>query len=211
MEKIKRLSTKEQVLHSLRSSIFNGTLQQGQEITQEEIASLLGVSRMPVREAFQVLDREGLIHIQSNRRVVVIGLKEEDVEDHYNIRAFLEGMAAEKACDHPEFFGELKKIHDKITSSEGGTYVQLNEEFHRLIWKASNSPRLYSLLSDLWNGLQPQFPDFVSFQTSKSVSEHEQLVSAILEQNKAAAREHARNHVIRTKKDFLNTIHFPKA
>ncbi|MEN1967801.1 GntR family transcriptional regulator [Lentibacillus sp. N15] len=210
MEKIKRLSTKEQVLQSLRRSIFNGTLKHGQEITQEEIADLLGVSRMPVREAFQVLDREGLIHIQSNRRVVVIGLTKEDVEDHYDIRAFLEGMAAEKACDHPEFFDELKQIHQKINASDGANYVQLNEELHRLIWKASNSPRLYSLLSDLWNGLQPQFPDFVSFQTSKSAGEHEQLVKAILEQNKAAARNHASNHVLRTKKDFLTTIHLPK-
>lgn len=208
MKKIKRLSTKEQVLHSLRSSIFDGTLQEGQEITQEEIANLLGVSRMPVREAFQVLDREGLIHIQSNRRVIVIGLKKEDIEDHYDIRAFLEGLAAEKACDHPEFFEDLKRIHNKINTLEGENYVQLNEEFHRLIWQASKSPRLYSLLSDLWNGLQPQFPDFVHFQINKSVEEHEKLVQSILEQNKKAARKNASDHVIRTKKDFLNTINF---
>lgn len=206
MEKIKRLSTKEQVLHSLRKSIFNVKLQEGQEITQEEIAHLLGVSRMPVREAFQVLDREGLIHIQSNRRVVVVGLKEEDIEDHYDIRAFLEGMAAEKACNHPEYFNELKEIHQQITFSNGEDYVELNEEFHRAIWTASKSPRLYSLLSDLWNGLQPQFPDFVSFQVGKSVGEHENILQAIIQQDKKAASEHARNHVMRTKNDFLDSV-----
>src|SRR5699024_6500590 len=110
------------------------------------------------------------------RRVVVIGLTKEDVADHYDIRAYLEGMAAEKACDHPEYFDELKAAHNKINTSNKDNYVQLNEELHRLIWEAANSPRLYALLSDLWNGLQPQFPDFVHFQINKSVVEHEQLV-----------------------------------
>lgn len=44
MKKIKKLSTTDQVLHSLRSSVYNGKLQKGQEITQEGIANLLGVS-----------------------------------------------------------------------------------------------------------------------------------------------------------------------
>lgn len=110
MKKIKKLSTTDQVLHSLRSSVYNGKLQKGQEITQEGIANLLGVSRMPVREAFQVLDREGLINIQSNRRVVVIGLRKEDIEVHYEIRAFLEGMAAERACDSQNILMNFNKF-----------------------------------------------------------------------------------------------------
>ena len=206
MKKIKKLSTTDQVLHSLRSSVYNGKLQKGQEITQEGIANLLGVSRMPVREAFQVLDREGLINIQSNRRVVVIGLRKEYIEVHYEIRAFLEGMAAERACDSPEHFDELQQIHNRIKHSEGNSYVELNEAFHSFIWKASKSARLFSLLSDLWNGLQPQFPDFVDFQVEKSIKEHEQIVQAIINQNKQAAREHAQNHVLRTKEDFLSNI-----
>src|SRR5699024_7814048 len=101
MEKIKRNSTKDQVLKALRNAVFKGDLKKDEEITQNEMADMLGVSRMPVREAFQELHKEGIIHIQGNRRVVVVGLTREDVADHYDIRAFLEGLAAQKACDHP--------------------------------------------------------------------------------------------------------------
>ncbi|WP_176222155.1 GntR family transcriptional regulator [Tuberibacillus sp. Marseille-P3662] len=213
MQKIKRVSAKEQVLSSLRMSIFNGDLQPNQEITQEEIANLLGVSRMPVRDAFQILDREGIIQIHDTRRVTVIGLTKADVIDHYNIRAFLEGMAAEKACEHPEFFADLKNIHEQIVkiaeeeTNNGYDYVSLNEAFHKTIWEASKSARLYALLSDLWNGLQPQFPEFVNFQVETSVIEHEHMLQAILNQDTNRAREQAQNHVKRTKGDFLAHFH----
>lgn len=211
MDKIKRVSAKEQVLSALRKSIFKGDLQPEQEIRQEEIASMLGVSRMPIREAFQILDREGVIKIHDNRRVTVIGLTTEDVRDHYTIRAFLEGMAAEKACESSDFFVELKDIHRQAIhaaeTNDSKQYIQLNADFHDAIWRASKSARLYALLSDLWNGLQPQFPEFVSFQVGKAVEEHEEILHAILNQDPNAARKHMEHHVNRTKNDFLNQFH----
>ncbi|QKY70161.1 GntR family transcriptional regulator [Lentibacillus sp. CBA3610] len=211
MQKIKRVSAKEQVLSALRKSIFNGDLQPEQEIRQEEIANRLGVSRMPVREAFQILDREGIIKIHHNRRVTVIGLTEDDVRDHYTIRAFLEGMAAEKACDSPDYFAELEDIHHQVNqaaeNNDSNLYIQLNAAFHQAIWRASNSPRLYAILSDLWNGLQPQFPEFVSFQVGKALTEHEAILKAILNRDSKAAREHMEYHVNRSKSDFLDHFH----
>lgn len=207
LKKIKRISAKQQVLSSLRKSIFNGQIQKNQEITQEEVASILGVSRMPVREAFEVLAREGLIQIDDNRRVTVIGLSIADIKDHYTIRSFLEGLAAAKACEHPEFFDELQQIHKQIIESankdEKHLYVELNEEFHKTIWKASKSARLQAILSDLWNGLQPQFPEFVSGQIKKSVEEHDEILKSILNQDQNIARKHTERHVNRTMDDFL--------
>ena len=206
MEKIKRNSTKDQVLKALRNAVFKGDLKKDEEITQNEMADMLGVSRMPVREAFQELHKEGIIHIQGNRRVVVVGLTREDVADHYDIRAFLEGLAAQKACDHPFYFDQIEKGHQTIKESSKEEFVTLNESFHHTIWQAANSARLYYMLVNLWNGLQPQFPDFVQFQTTKSLSEHDYIVQAILNQNKKDAFESTRNHILRTKKDFLDTV-----
>lgn len=210
MEKIKRVSAKEQVLGAMRKAIFEGKFEKDQEITQEEVANLLGVSRMPVREAFQVLEGEGLIHIDVNRRVTVNGFSLEDIQDHYQIRSLLEGMAAEKACDHPKYFKKLKEIHDKIVQSvksqEASVYVQLNEKFHHTIWEAANSNKLFSTLSYLWNGIQPRLPELVTEQMERSVKEHELILQSILNQDKENSKKHMKNHILRSADHFA--MHF---
>lgn len=206
MEKVKKQSAKEQVLSTLRTAVFKGDLKQGEEITQNEMADKLGVSRMPVREAFQILHHEGIIRIQDNRRVVVVGLTRDDAADHYDIRAHLEALAAKKACDASTYFDRLNEIHATMESSPKEDFVALNEMFHQVIWEAAGSARLYSMLTNLWNGLQPQFPEFVQFQNSKSLLEHEKIVQAITNQDKEAAFERLRDHILRTKQDFLDTI-----
>lgn len=123
MKKIKRVSAKDQVLSTIRKEIFNGNLHSGEEITQEQIANLLGVSRMPVREAFQVLDREGLIRIESTRRVTVIGLKTEEIYTHYEIRSLLEGLAASHAAANTAYHKQLEKIHQELYNRDRKSVV----------------------------------------------------------------------------------------
>ncbi|MGM9920417.1 MAG: GntR family transcriptional regulator, partial [Bhargavaea sp.] len=114
MKPIEKKSARDQVIISLRKAIFNGDLKNGEEITQEEIAKILNVSRMPVREAFYALEREGLLHTQQNRRVVVKGVTEEDIKDHYDIRAMLEGEAAAKAARLATDLKDLEEINKEI-------------------------------------------------------------------------------------------------
>lgn len=206
MEKIKKISAREQTLKAIRNAVFKGDLKAGEEITQNGIAEMLNVSRMPVREAFQELHKEGIIQIQNNRRVTVVGLTKADVEDHYEIRALLEGLASQKACDYPDSFDQIKQIHSEIKASSEENFVKLNEQFHFAIWEASNSKRLYYMLKNLWNGLQPQFPSFVQFQAQKSLNEHEEIVHYITKQDKTGAFNSTKNHVLRTKNDFLETV-----
>lgn len=206
LKKINKLSAKDQVLNAMRKAIFNGDLKSGKEITQTEMADMFGVSRMPVREAFQELFNEGLINIQKNRRVIIVGLTKEDISDHYEIRAMLEGMAAKKACLYPGHFEKIKSIHAKLLSADKYDYVDLNQDFHHSIWEAANSSRLNNLLHSLRNGIQLQFPDFVQFQVEKSVDEHKNILSAIISQNEEAAFENMKNHILRSKEDFLRNI-----
>ena len=210
MEKIKRISAKEQVLDAMRKAIFDGKFKKKEEITQAEVADMLGVSRMPVREAFQVLKREGLIHIDVNRRVTVNGFSVEDIYDHYQIRSLLEGLAAQKACDNPKFFEKLVDLHKEIVQAvknqDAVLYVQLNNDFHHTIWQAADSNQLISLLSDLWDGLQPRLPQFVPEQMERSIEEHELILQAISNQDKENSKRHMENHVMRSADHFI--MHF---
>lgn len=212
MEKIKRISAKEQVLEAMRQAIFDRQFKKNEEITQAEVADMLGVSRMPVREAFQVLEREGLIHIDINRRVTVNGFSLNDTYDHYQIRSLLEGLAAQKACDHPGYFDKLKNLYEKslqaVKNQDTALYVQLNTDFHHTIWQAAESNQLISQLSHLWDGLQPRLPQLVPEQMEKSVKEHEIILQAIIDQDKKKSKQHMENHIMRSADYFIK--HFEK-
>ncbi|WP_052947577.1 GntR family transcriptional regulator [Aneurinibacillus tyrosinisolvens] len=73
MEPIIIQPAREKVAAILRKAIFLGELKPGEVLSQEEMASKLGISRMPVREAFQMLERDGLLVLQNRRGAVVRG------------------------------------------------------------------------------------------------------------------------------------------
>lgn len=208
LKKINKLSAKDQVVIELRKAIFNGQLKAGEEITQTKIADMLGVSRMPVREAIQELVNEGLININENRRINIVELTIEDISDHYEIRALLEGLAAQKASLNSDYYKLLQNKHNELKCAKKENYVTLNREFHDLIWKAADSPRLYNLIVSLRNGLYLQSPDLVKLQKEKSIKEHEMILYAIINQNKEAAFDNMKNHILRSKEDFLKNITF---
>ncbi|CAB3392906.1 GntR family transcriptional regulator [Kyrpidia spormannii] len=208
MEPISVQPMREQVAAILRKAIFSGELKPGQELVQEEIANQLGISRMPVREAFQILERDGLITLQSHRKAVVRVLTDDEISDHYEIRALLEGEAAARAAKHPGDHEEiLSAFEDTVKMADQGStseFVSANEAFHRSIWEASHSPRLVMLLNLLWNGLPPHLPELLPQQPSRSAQEHARIVEAIRAGHDDEARAAMTEHVLRSLGDFLH-------
>lgn len=74
MDHIVQTSIRDQVALKLRYEIFSGKLAIGEQLRQETIASRYNISRMPVREAFLLLEAEGFIQIQNNKRAIVVGV-----------------------------------------------------------------------------------------------------------------------------------------
>jgi DNA-binding GntR family transcriptional regulator len=81
MEKIGGIQVKDRIAELLRQEIISGRMADGEELTQEQLASSLGVSRMPVREAIQILELEGLLVRLPNRHVRVIGFNERSARE----------------------------------------------------------------------------------------------------------------------------------
>jgi Mn-dependent DtxR family transcriptional regulator len=94
-------SARQEVSAFLRSRILSGHFPAGHRLKTSDIAHLLGVSRMPVRDALQVLHSEGLVILRPNRGAVVASLTTNDIVDHFEMRAVLEGLAARVACKKP--------------------------------------------------------------------------------------------------------------
>ena len=91
-------SRPEQVYVRLRDLIVQGLLSPGSRIIETEIASRLGVSRTPVREAMRRLHTEGLLTFIPHRGAFVARLEERDIYKIYDLRVVLEGYAAQMAA-----------------------------------------------------------------------------------------------------------------
>ncbi|TBL75995.1 GntR family transcriptional regulator [Paenibacillus thalictri] len=206
MEQLSILPAREQVAAALRKAIFSGELQVGQELTQEEVAQQLGISRMPVREAFQILERDGLLLLRK-RRAIVQGLTVDDLVDHYDIRSLLEGEAAARAAvrkkDMQDIAGAQAQVEKAAAAKNTADYLSANEAFHRAIWEASESARLEGLLSQLWTGLPPHLPELLPEQIEKSITEHRQIAAAIESGGAEQARAAMSVHVKRSLDDLL--------
>ena len=119
LKPIKMPSAKEKVAAELRKAILSRQMKEGEILSLDSVASQLNVSAMPVREAFQILARDGLIQLRKNKGAVVLGITETYIREHYQLRAILESaaakLAAEPGTDIAEIELDLPKAPKGIT------------------------------------------------------------------------------------------------
>src|SRR5271170_7001855 len=95
--KLVRTPSGEHIASHVRSLIFEGELRPGMRVPQDAIAQDLGVSRIPVREALIVLEREGWVTNEMHRGAFISALDEQAVHDHYELYGLICGFAANRA------------------------------------------------------------------------------------------------------------------
>jgi DNA-binding GntR family transcriptional regulator len=122
----------------LRARILSGEVMAGSELSQAQVAKEFGVSRGPVREAFRLLQREGLIEAHLNRRARVTGLSLEDVEHVYALRVVNEALALTVSV--PRFTDDDLDELDTLVAVVGesrahgfGVWEQQHQRFHSLL------------------------------------------------------------------------------
>jgi DNA-binding GntR family transcriptional regulator len=128
-----------EVIHShLRARILTGAVVAGSELSQAQVAKEYGVSRGPVREAFRLLQREGLIEAEMNHRARVAELSLDDVEHVYALRVVNEALAL--GVSVPRFsvaeLDELDRLVEAIDVSRPlgfGAWEEQHQRFHMLL------------------------------------------------------------------------------
>ena len=212
LTKIQMLPAREQVASILRSSILTGGISKGQSITLDSIGEQVGMSRTPVREAFQILANEGLIELRQNRCAIVKGISEEAIKDHYEMRILLETEAFRRACanmnDH--ILEAIKRINKQgQRAKEAGdteAYNIANQAFHMTIWEAAGSEKLKSFLSLLWNGLSMNRLVTAQEYASISLAEHDQMVEKLIQKDYEGACHIMREHIVRSMNSTLSNF-----
>lgn len=198
---------RERVASELRKAIISQKLQEGEIITLEGVAELLQVSSMPVREAFQILARDGLIELRHNKGAVVLGVTECYIREHYELRRILESAAAAGASRPEADIGAVESIclvaGEAVERGDFSHYADYNQSFHYEIWKASGNGKITRLLSELWNGLSMGSVVTVDQYAVVSQKEHGAILSAIKAHDGKLAGEYMEHHINRSMNDML--------
>ena len=149
------LPLRDVVFNTLREAILKGDLKPGERLMELQLASKLGVSRTPIREAIRMLEQEGLAVTTPRKGAEVAKMTLKDMEDVLEIRDALDELAVRIACQKISD-AQLKQLEDMKELFEKSTQtgnVKKNAEadvtFHDVIYEATGNPKLVTLLNNL--------------------------------------------------------------
>lgn len=197
------------VCRILRDAILKGDFKPGQRLVQDELASLIGVSRMPVREAIKRLEAEGLVTIEPHRGAIVKSFDLQEIEEIYHLRCLLEKEAVKDSVQHitPAILDQLEKIVLQMEETEDiETFVKLNIRFHHALISCCPWKRLTEMIESLWNGFPQQTPHILPEQMEHSKEEHKAILQAVVDQDAIKAAELIKNHIQRTGKEIIKNM-----
>ncbi len=190
---------------ALRSAILRDELALGAPLSQVQLARQLGISRSPLREALKLLEREGLVVAEPNRRVRIAGVSVEDLEDLYAMRITLEAFGASVTIPllTDAELGELRQDVDdmdtRIAAADHEGWHVPHRAFHSGLIQHSG-PRLRTSAdqlsdhSDRYRRMHLEQP----LSYSRGSAEHRALLEAAERRDGPAAAHQLADHLART-------------
>jgi DNA-binding GntR family transcriptional regulator len=187
------------VTEQLRTAILSGQLPPGTALNQRDIADQLSVSRMPVREAFRVLELEGLIRGLPRRKAVVVALQPEDAADIFDILATLEARGAERAAASLDERGvaRLRELlaEEQACPDDPARLLDIDLELHAGVYLSPTS-RMRLLIQTHRNAVRPYMVStgLVVERRRQAEADHDRIVAALASRQAAAAAEAVAEH-----------------
>lgn len=196
------------VARHLREAIFEGDLAPGSRVGQEAIATELGISRIPVREALRQLHSEGLVTITPNSGARVAALNFADYTEIYKIRERLEPLALTESMENltveqragiVELAAEVELLTHDVTK-----WLQADRRFHLACYAGVPTPRLLRMIVDFWNTTQRYRKMLLTTFTPADFAvvhdEHRLIANAIVEGNVRGGEDLIRMHIERSRR-----------
>ena len=220
-EFIQKRPLKEDIFDVLHEKIISGVYKQGNWLRQEEIATLLGVSMTPVREALDLLVSAGLAERVPYRGVRVREISVKDVLEAYGLRLVLEAVIAQEAArsiteeEIGVLEGMLEEMKKHDTLKEMSNERKLSREFHAAIAEASRNDLLIKLYAIVANAFPDwllyealfRYPDLLADSTATTLKEHIAIVEALKKRDGDEAALRSIEHVMDSGKwleEYLN-------
>jgi len=145
----------DQIAKALRDDILTGSIKGGDQLLEDQLKNEFGISRTPLREAFRVLEKEGLVEILPRKGTFVKRISRQDIEENFPVRAILEGLAARLAYTNytQQDIHEMEDIFDHMKEAAQRKdfidYLKHHITFHEIFINASKNETLIALLHNL--------------------------------------------------------------
>jgi DNA-binding GntR family transcriptional regulator len=192
LETFSHPNLKDKAAAYLRNEILNGRLRPGEKIDQEQVADVLGISRLPVREALIELTQENLVDSVPRRGSFVARIDKDDIRDLYEIQGHVAGIAARRAATEltDDQLVALREIHGQFLDAKGSDdQGDISFAFYQLILDAGGSNRLRALLRRLYQSLPVDYFELVPSWFDQTAGYHEELLVALEARDGAAAAD----------------------
>lgn len=147
----------EQVARALRQGIAQGELTAGVRLVEDRLAAAFGVSKTPLREAYRILQAEGLVEILPRRGAFVAGIAASEAEELYEVRLLLASHAVERAVERREWLvPRMRKLMEEMRAARRArdvwAFSDRDMAFHRLLAEASGN----TILLAAYDALNPR-------------------------------------------------------
>lgn len=188
----------------IRAAISDGTFAPGHTLVEVALAEWCGVSRTPIREALTKLLQDGLV-IKTSRGMLVRERTPEEILDIYEVRISLEGTAARLAAANYTVVDKLRlektALLEAETANSPDQWSSRNRDFHNAIWTASHNDTILDLLDRLNLHLARYSSTTLAFpgRWKEAVTEHRNLIVAILDRDSLLASKLAEQHFSRAR------------
>lgn len=197
------LPLRDVVFNTLRRAILRGELVPGQRLMEIRLADQMGVSRTPVREAIRKLELEGLVVMVPRKGAEVAHISGKNLRDVLEVRRALEELAGELACERmtTEDFKKLEQANLKFASvldSDDITVLgQADEEFHGLIYQATDNDRLVQMVNHLREQMYRYRIEHLKNKSQRTIllQEHQDIMRALSARDVEAVRRAIRAHI----------------
>ena len=198
----------------IRAHLLSGEVMPGEQLTEDQLAGITGVSRTPVREAVRRLESEMLLVRSKSKRIFVADWSRDDIDEMFTLRQMLEGHAAERAAQRLtnseiDRLEEVnRQLHAAVDQEEPdiARFLDANRIFHEIITDASHSPRLAQVLAMLVETpvVLRTARNYSVEDLQQSARDHDELIAAFRASDPGWARAVMGSHLRRAFHTFAD-------
>ncbi|MGD1887837.1 MAG: GntR family transcriptional regulator [Cohaesibacteraceae bacterium] len=199
------------IFEALREAIVEGTMQDGDLLRQDQIATMFNVSRIPVREALARLEEQGLITNQRYKGAVVSSLSLDEISELFEFRALLESDVIRRS---------VERISDKsldeaidfaaqfARETDSNQWGRLNQQFHYTLYKDSNRPYHLQVISKALDNvgryLRAQL--VLTSGIDRARRQHAGILEAAIDRDAEAAAALTRDHILGASQSLIEFL-----
>lgn len=173
---------------------MSGGIAPGSSLSGRSLASALGVSAQPVRDALKRLEADGVLESRPQSGFYLRRLTAEEFREIIDIRQRLEGLAGRIAAANADdaFIAQLRDLNGRLfDSGEKRKYsLEKNYRFHFLIYSRANRPVLLSTIENFWVRIGPSLHVHpTNLDEAETLAKHDEIIDALARGDGAAAED----------------------